>query len=640
MLGDCDRRSGRPRTPETPPFFAVAGNPNSGKTTLFNRLTGMRQKVANYPGVTVEKVTGMLEENGVSIGLVDLPGIYSLSRRSEEERIASGVVTGTLRDMAPVVGVLCVVDSTNLQRGLYLVLQLMETKVPVVVVLNMMDELSARGGRIDRRKLRRLLGVPVLEASASRGEGMPEIRKTLLGVSRRAGHPRRCGIRVDDLKSAVRRQEVARRIAHSVTLSVVEPHILSSRVDAVVLHPVAGPLLFLAVVIVVFQAVFAWARPLMDGIDQLFVQSGRWAGMLPLPPLLTGLLQDGVVAGVGSVVIFLPQILVLFLFIGFLEHVGYMARAAFVMDRFMSLVGLQGKSFLPLLSSYACAVPGIMATRTIEDRHDRIATIFVAPFITCSARLPVYLLLIGAFVPGRAVLGSFLGLQALTLIGLYVLGFAAALFTAWLLKSRILRSDGTPFLLEMPPYRMPSGKTLFLLMWDRSKIFLRRAGTIILTVNLVLWALATFPGSPAGTPADEAARRTFAGRIGVAMEPVLEPLGLDWKVGVGLLTAQAAREVMVSTLATLNRIEDGDDSREGLATALRRTMSPAAAFALLVFFVFALQCASTVAIARRETGGWRWPLAMLTSMTLAGYGAAWITYRTALLLGFSGFPGV
>jgi ferrous iron transport protein B len=618
-----------------PVLFAVAGNPNSGKTTLFNRLTGLRQKVANYPGVTVERVTGEMIEDGVSIGLVDLPGIYSLSRRSEEERIASDVITGRLPDTPPVGGVLCVLDATNLQRGLYLVLQVMETRIPVVVVLNMMDELAARGGRIDLGKLGRILGVPVQAASAVQGAGIAGIRRTLLKTARRTPRRLRRETGGEDLKAAVRRQEAARRIAHSVTVSVVAPHALTERVDDVVLHPVAGPLMFLGVVLVVFQSIFTWARPLMEAIDHLFGHLGRLAGMVPGPPVLHDLLQNGVIAGVGSVVIFLPQILILFFFIGFLEHVGYMARAAFVMDRFMAFVGLQGKSFLPLLSSYACAVPGIMATRTIEDRNDRIATLFVAPFITCSARLPVYLLLIGAFVPDRPVLGRFLGLRALTLIGLYVLGFAAAVTTAWILKSRILRSDGSaPFLLEMPPYRLPSGKTLLLLMWDRSRIFLRRAGTIILAANILLWALASFPAPAEGVPPEEAARGTYAGRIGVLVEPVLSPLGFDWKIGVGLLSAQAAREVLVSTLATLNRIDKGSEEAGGLEEALRRSMTPASAFALLVFFVFALQCTSTLAIARRETGGWRWPMTMLVSMTLLGYGAAFLTFQGARLLGF------
>lgn len=627
-----DERADRPET--AIPRVAVAGNPNSGKTTLFNRLTGLRQKVANYPGITVERVTGEAVVGGRIVTLVDLPGIYSLSRRSEEERIASDVLTGVLGDSDRVSGVLCVVDATNLQRGLYLTLQILETGLPVVVVLNMMDELAARGGRIDLTRLSRSLGVPVLAASASQGAGVEGVRRALsdLVAGRRPGRARRP--RSEGLASAVRRQEAARRIAHAVVKSPVAPHRLSERIDDWVLHPVTGPLLFITVVSVVFQAIFRWAAPLMDGLDLLFGHLGRFASALPGPPFLHDLVQNGIVAGVGSVVIFLPQILILFFFIGFLEHVGYMARAAFVMDRFMSIVGLQGKSFLPLLSSYACAVPGILATRTIENRHDRIATIFVAPFMTCSARLPVYLLLIGAFVPNRPVLGGFLGLQALTLIGLYALGFAAALATAWILRSRILRSDGTPFLLEMPPYRMPSGRTLLLLMWDRSRIFLRKAGTIILAANLVLWALASFPSSPEGTPSDEAARRTVAGRIGVAMEPVLAPLGFDWKVGVGLLSAQAAREVMVSTLATLHRIDKSDENPEGLQEALRSTMTPASAFALLVFFVFALQCTSTLAVARRETGGWRWPLLMLVFMTLTGYGAAFVTYQGARLLGF------
>lgn len=372
----------------------------------------------------------------------------------------------------------------------------------------------------------------------------------------------------------------------------------------------------------------------MDALDKLFGYLAHIIETLGLPLLLHDFLQNGVIAGVGSVAIFLPQILILFLFIGILEHTGYMARAAFVMDRFLAIFGLQGKSFLPLISSYACAVPGIMATRTIESRNDRIATIFVAPFVTCSARLPVYLLLIGAFVPDVPVIGKFLGLKALTLIALYALGFLAALGTARVLKSTLLKSNRMPFLLEIPPYRMPSPKTIGLLMWDRSRIFLKRAGTIILCVNILLWFLASFPAPPKGIPSDEAVRHTLAGRIGVAMEPVLKPIGLDWKVGVGLLSAQAAREVMVSSLATLNSIEKSDTMEKSLIEALRRTMSPLSAFSLLVFFVFALQCTSTVAIARRETGGWKWPIAMLTYMTGLGYLAALTVYQAGRLLGY------
>jgi ferrous iron transport protein B len=395
-----------------------------------------------------------------------------------------------------------------------------------------------------------------------------------------------------------------------------------------VLHPVAGPLIFLAVVLFVFQSIFSGAKPVMDGMSWLITGLGHFVqGALP-DVMLRSFLVDGVISGVGAVIVFLPQILVLFFFVALLEHTGYMARAAMVMDRLMSSVGLQGKSFLPLVSSFACAVPGIMATRTIENRRDRIATLFIAPFMTCSARLPVYALLIGAFVPDRFFFHGLLGWKALTLLGLYVVGFAAAMLTAALLKSTILKSDRMPFVMEVPPYRAPSMKTILLLMWDRSRMFLRRAGTIILGVNLILWFLVSFP-----LPQAKASiRDSYAGKVGVFIEPAIQPLGFDWKIGVGLLSAQAAREVIVSTLATIYRVEE-DDHSQGLVSVLQKEMTPLVALSLMMFFAFSLQCTSTLAVIRRETGGWRWPIVMFLYMNTLGYLSSLVIFQGGKALG-------
>lgn len=651
--------------------FAVAGNPNSGKTTLFNRLTGLRQKVANYPGVTVEKKVGLCQAENRILELVDLPGTYSLSPRSEEERIAAEVVSGLHPDLPPIQGVLCVVDATNLERSLYLALQVLDSGVPAVVVLNMMDELAQRGGRLDVAGLSKLLAVPVFPVSALKGEGIGTLLSYLgqCPLRSRAGSAPRTGETLaaspsgglcgdchgcdhgkgpapeltasafswsGGVAEAAKRQARAGRIHRQVLKSPVEPHSLTDRVDRFVLHPLWGPLLFLLVVLLVFQSIFTWAQPAMDGMDAMVSWLGTRLGNLCPPGLFRSFLVDGVVAGVGSVVVFLPQILILFFFIALLEHTGYMARSAMVMDRLMLKIGLQGKSFLPLISSYACAVPGIMATRTIEDRRDRIATIFIVPFMTCSARLPVYALLIGAFVPDLSLAGGWMGLRALVLLGLYGLGFLGALGTAWLLKSSLLKSGRTPFVMELPPYRLPSIRTILILMWDRARIFLKRAGTVILSVSIVLWFLASFPRPDA----QKDIRRSFAGRVGVLVEPVIRPLGFDWRIGVGLLSAQAAREVMVSTLSTVYHVGgDGVDWAKGAAperlrATLGRALSPLAAVSLMVYFVFAMQCTSTLAVARRETGGWKWPALMFTYMTALAYLASLAVFQLGRLAGW------
>lgn len=622
-------------SPPHPVLVAVAGNPNSGKTTLFNRLTGMRQKTANYPGVTVEKKLGRAHlGEGVEIALLDLPGTYALSPRSEEERVAAEVVLGVRPDVPELHGVLCVADASALEKSLPLALQVRQAGVRFALVLTMTDEMAARGGKIDAVKLSRKLGAPVVLVSSVTGEGLEALRELLRSWARLPPSPRPGRKPAPpSFREVLRLREQAALLAASSLARRPGRHVLTERIDAVLMHPVVGPLAFLAVMVTVFQSVFTWAVPLMDVVEAGVVRlGGMLSGILPAG-LLRSFVVDGLVAGVGSVVVFLPQILILFLFIGFLEQSGYLARAAVVMDRFMRSMGLQGRSFLPLLSSYACAVPGILATRTIENRKDRLATIFVVPFMTCSARLPVYTLLIAAFVPDRPLFGPLLGLRAAVMIGLYALGLAAAVGTAWLLKSSILKADKTPFLMEIPPYRMPSLRTVALLLGDRALVFLRRAGTVILAVTVALWFLASFPRTESGNQI----RESYAGALGRLVEPVIKPLGFDWKVGVGLVTSLAAREVIVATLATLYQVEEGEAGiEEGLRETLRRDWTPLSAIALMVFFVFALQCMSTVAVVRRETGGWKWPAAQFAYMLFLAYSASFLVVQVGRFLGFDG----
>ncbi len=605
---------------ETPRIVAVVGPPNSGKSTLFNQLTGLRQRVANFPGVTVEHRSGTVHVNGGrEVRLIDLPGIYGLSSRSEDERAAVDVLHGRRPEIGRPDAVLLILDSTNLERHLLLAAPVLSLGLPTLVVLNMADELRSRNGKVDVQALSRRLDAPVALVSAARGEGLDEVRRFLAG----AAIPRPRLFELPVLNDIPRCREWASRVGGSAGYRAPAPPVWTRRLDALFLHPVAGPIVFLLVVVTVFQSIFTAAVPLMDGVQVLVDASGGWvAAHLPNSPLRS-LLVEGLWGGVGAVVVFLPQILLLFLFIGVLEDSGYLARAALIADRTMAKVGLQGKSFIPLLSAYACAVPAIMATRTIENRRDRMATILIAPFMTCSARLPVYTLLIAVFIPDRPVLGAFLGARAATLLGLYVLGFVAAIGTARLLKSTVLRSGRTPFLLEVPPYRWPTFRSLSLRLLDRSKVFLRRAGTVILGVAVVLWLLAHLPLEQGQTPPIE---RSIAGTIGRTVEPLIEPLGFNWKIGIGLITSLAAREVIVGTLGTIYGIE-GDPQARGLQAAIQRDLSAAGAVALLVFFAFAMQCTSTLAVVRRETGSWKWPAIQFAYMTILAYLSAFAAYR-------------
>jgi ferrous iron transport protein B len=595
---------------------ALIGPPNSGKTTLFNRLTGLRQKVANFPGVTVEQKTGRARiSSGREINIIDLPGIYSLRPCSEDERVTHDVLFGKVEGTPKPDAILLVLDSTNLARHLTLAVPILTLEIPTLVILNMADDLKSRGGEVDPAALAAQLGAPVAMISAARNEGIDQVERFLEGTAFSDHRPRARRVELPILQDIPKCRAWASEVGKGASYQSPVPSVWSRRLDSVFLHPFWGPFVFAMVVIGVFQTIFSGAAPLMDGVEQIIAESGKAIGAALPDNLWKSLLIDGIWSGVGSVVVFLPQILLLFLFIGILEDSGYLARAALIADRSMRRVGLQGKSFIPLLSAYACAVPAILATRTIENKRDRYATILIAPFMTCSARLPVYTLLIAAFIPERPLLGRFLGTRAAAMLGLYLIGFVAAFLTARILKSSVLKSERSPFVLEMPPYRWPTLRSLSLRLYDRGKVFLRRAGTVILGVAIVLWCLANLPLENGQPPALE---RSLIGTVGRTIEPVIQPLGFNWKIGIGLITSLAAREVIVGTLGTIYGIESSGEAT-GLQEALRKDLTFGGAVALLVFFAFAMQCMSTVAVVRRETGGWRWPIIQFAYMTGLAY---------------------
>jgi len=615
---DAARLASPPAAPAPPRLVALIGPPNSGKTTLFNRLTGLRQKVANFPGVTVEHHIGKAHLPGHhAVDIIDLPGIYSLNPRSEDEQVTHDVLHGAMPGLRRPDGVILVLDSTNLQRHLPLAAAVLSLRLPTLVVLNMADDLRQRGGAVDTEALANQLGAPVVLVSAVTGEGVKSVAQFLTGG---IAVPRVVELPV--LQDVPACRQWARDVSHGARYTHPAPPLWTRRLDAMFLHPLAGPLVFAFVVAAVFQSIFSWARPMMDAIQAAVAVSGAWMRASLPDGWLESLLVDGAWSGVGAVVVFLPQILLLFLFIAVLEDSGYLARAALIADRTMARVGLQGKSFIPLLSAYACAVPAIMATRTIENRRDRIATILIAPFMTCSARLPVYTLIIAAFIPERPFFGPFLGTRAAALLGLYLLGFLAAIGTAKLLKSSVLRSDRAPFVLEMPPYRMPTLTSIGLRLWDRTLAFLKRAGTVILGVAVLLWILASVPTSNGAPPPIE---QSLAGTLGRAVEPLIAPLGFNWKIGIGLITSLAAREVIVGTLGTIYGM-DPDHNSAGLQAALQRELTFGGAVALLVFFAFAMQCMSTLAVVRRETGGWKWPAIQFLYMGTLAWVCAWIAH--------------
>jgi ferrous iron transport protein B len=697
-----------PGTTAGPPtalrYAALAGNPNCGKTTLFNALTGLRHRVGNYAGVTVERREGRM--TGSDVTLLDLPGTYSLNARSPDEEVARDVLLG-LHPPKPEL-VLVVVDASNLERNLYLVTQVLDLGLPVILCLNMVDVAQKVGLEVDAAALERELGVPVVPMVAVKGKGLDTLRRRLAealpavpergwrlpqvmedeaaalqrllveeGLAPEQGafftavgllsnpspaqpdplaqnpavrsaldraFQRLEAADIDAESAAVEaRYDWIKEVADRATQQGEIPVTWSDRFDRIATHRVWGFVLFFALMALIFQAIFTWAE-----IPKGWIELGlEWLGTNAAARLpegdLRSLVVDGIIAGVGAVVTFVPQIMFLFFFLGLLEDTGYMARAAFVMDRVMSRVGLHGKSFIPLLSSFACAIPGILAARTIENKRDRMVTILVAPLMSCSARIPVYTLLIAGFIPALKLWGI-VSVPALVLVSMYLLGLAAALLMAWFFKRTFFRGEAPLFLMELPPYKLPAPKTVALQTWERASEFLKRAGTVILAINVILWFLMRFPGSPA-QPGSVRLRHSAAGYAGRLMEPVIQPFGMDWKIGIGILGSFAAREVFVGTMAIVYNVEEDDE--QATSISLRKQMqqevdpatgkprfTPLAAAALMVFYVLAMQCVSTMAVVRRETGSWKWPLFQWGYMFVLAWVGATLVYQGGRLLGF------
>ena len=699
--------AGSPRLP----IYALVGNPNSGKSTLFNALTGLKQKVGNYPGVTVEKKTGTTySQHGRPITVIDLPGTYSLAARSPDEAIVRDVLLGRRADTAHPDRLICIVDATNLERNLYLVHQLLDLGRPAILVLNMMDLTAAAGLNLRVARLEHELGIPVIPCEAVNGKGLLELRLAMsrgdLPLARhRWDIPAPIASAVAELQASLIENDhkqplIARaealllltdqdqvRVAGSAPLGETTAAILagwkrrwagegmdwsgtlvnsrydaitrlcadvvqrapragpdlSDRIDAVVVHPVWGWVVLGAIMTALFLSIFTLAEYPMNGIDALVAALGGWVKAIMPAGDLRDLLTAGAIAGVGGIVVFLPQILILFFFLGLLENTGYMARAAFIMDRLMSRVGLNGKSFIPLLSSYACAIPGIMATRTIEDPKDRLVTILVAPLMSCSARLPVYLLMIAALLPGsRVPVGTKVGLMLL----MYALGTAGAFGFAWLFKKHLLKGEPPLMIMELPPYRLPRLKDVLLHMVERAGLFLRRAGTIILGISIVLWFLTAYPKHPGDATPQQQIAHSFAGQAGRVLEPVIKPLGFDWRIGIGLVTSFAAREVFVSSMAVVFSVDSFEGGKHADVTPLRRSLAaatwpdgarlftPLVCLTLMIYYVFAMQCISTVAVVKRETNSWRWPLFQIAYMTGTAWVVCLLVYQTGRALGF------
>ena len=689
------------------PVVVTLGNPNTGKSTLFNCLTGLRQKVGNYPGVTVEQVSGFTEVEGRQVRLVDVPGTYSLAAMSPDEMIAVDVLRGGIVDLPPPAAVIIVVDATNLRRNLFLASQILEAGVPALIALNMVDRLHGEGVTLDSEELARRLGVPVVPIAAAAMTGIGDLKRALDGVLRAPLVPHlvlnpaleqavadltawleQRGVQASaiELRRALidaggyAEQRLMQRVGAPLEALLVELRqqvgggrnlaTLEARdryswiqaqlkgveqrgptrrrvgvdtADKLLNHPLIGTALFGLVMALVFQAVFAWATPLVDAIDYMTSAFGGFVSHHLPPGIVASFLVEGVIAGVGSVVVFLPQIIILFTFIIILEDTGYMARAAFLMDRVMRALGLSGQSFIPMLSSFACAVPGIMGTRVIANRHDRLATIMAAPFMTCSARLPVYSLLIAAFVPARHYFHGLLNLQGLVLFALYMLGILGGALTAWLISRLFWSRAKARFLLEMPPYRMPNLRAVLIKLLSRAIIFLKRAGSIIFCVALVVWILATFPRdtAPAAgvTPAAHAAQQlsdSYLGRMSRSITPLFAPLGWDWKVTAAVLASFPAREVVIAALGTIYAVDSSADSDNGTLTARIRSARHAdgtpvytlpMVFGLLIFYALCLQCVSTLAVMRRETGTWRWPIMSWLYMSSLGYLGAFLAFH-------------
>ncbi|CAK0751666.1 ferrous iron transport protein B [uncultured Gammaproteobacteria bacterium] len=623
-----------------PPRLVLVGNPNCGKTALFNALTGSRQKVANYPGVTVERKEGQfVSPLGHRVRLIDLPGTYSLRARSPDEEVTRDVVLGRFVHEARPDVIVCVADATNLRLNLRLVLELRKLGQPMILALNMMDMADKQGRSIDAAALSAELGMPVVPTVAIRRDGvaglLEQIDRTMAvvgAVAGNGGRPAPCGWSEPtshDLRGYHQNVEAILAVAMR---NAGRPSEVTHRIDHVLLHPALGLAILLSLLFLVFQAVFAWAeapKNLIDaGLGALkdLIVMGMAEG--PLKSLIT----DGVIAGVGSVVIFLPQILILFFFIQVLEDSGYMARAAFLLDRLMGGVGLHGRAFIPLLSSFACAVPGIMASRTIESRADRLATIMIAPLMTCSARLPVYALLIAAFVPDRMVAGGWISLPGLVMFILYAAGISSALIVAFVLKRTVFKGERPPLLMELPAYRWPRPRDVVLGLFERARTFLVRAGTIIFAIGVVLWFLASFPVAPDGATGP-AINYSLAGIFGHWLAPILAPIGFGWQITIALIPAMAAREVLVAALGTVYALsETGDALQTSLSGVLATNWSLPTALSLLAWVVFAPQCVSTLSVVKRETNSWFWPAVMFTYLTILAYAGAFVTYRLSLFL--------
>ena len=612
------------------PMVAVVGNPNAGKSALFNALTGARQKVGNYPGVTVERHSGRLAlDDGRPVELVDLPGTYSLDPSSPDEAVTRDVVLGKQEGERRPDAMIVVADATNLDNHLRFVLQLKTLGLPMVLALNMIDMATRDGLRIDTEALSRALGVAVIPTVAVRKRGLDDLRAALGTLLQGAAGTAPDLARFDADIGHFQRE--ARRIAGVAIVEQPRSRAFTRSVDAIALHPILGPVILLGLLFVMFQAVFSWSEAPISWIEGLQAWLGTAATAHLPASFLRDLLVEGIINGVGSVVVFLPQILILFLFILMLEASGYMVRAALLMDRLMAGVGLSGRAFIPLLSSFACAIPGIMATRSIDDPKERLTTILVAPLMTCSARLPVYAVIIGAFIPARSV-GWGIGLQGLVLLLLYVAGIVSAMVAALLLRRTTTRGVAGGFLMEMPRYQLPSVRDMLIGLWQRAYVFLRRAGTIIMSVTVILWLLTSFPVAPNGLKQSE---YSIAGRIASGLEVVLRPIGFNHEMSLAVIPAMAAREVAVSALQTVYSIDaaDEDTGAQELGARLAGRWSLPTALAFLAWFVFAPQCLSTIAVVRRETNGWKWPLFMIGYLFALAYIAAGITYWTAVAAG-------
>ncbi|ALV06371.1 ferrous iron transporter B [Roseateles depolymerans] len=614
------------------PLLALVGNPNCGKTALFNRLTGSRQKVANYAGVTVERKEGRLRTAaGKLLRVLDLPGTYSLYPRSPDERVTVDVLAGRAQGEKRPDLVVCVLDATNLRRNLRLFFAVQRQGVPCVVALNMSDLAARRGIQVDTQRFSQLLGVPVVRTVATDGHGLDELRAVLdQPETWQAADPLQAA-QPGEAAEGDDQQRIT-TILRELKLDSHQGELPSDKVDRIVLHPVLGPIILAVLLFFLFQAVFSWAEPPKDVIEGGIAWLGERVGALLPEGYFRSLIVDGLIAGVGSVLVFLPQILILFFFILILEESGYLPRAAFLLDRIMGSVGLSGRSFIPLLSSFACAIPGIMATRSIANPRDRLVTILIAPLMTCSARLPVYALLIGAFIPERTVWGG-IGLQGLVLFALYMAGILAAMGVAWVLKR--FTSSGRqvrPLMMELPSYHWPHGRSIAIGLWQRTEIFIKRVGTIILALTLLLWLLSSFPAPPPGATGAPI-EYSIAGMLGRALAVVFEPIGFNWQISLALVPGLAAREIAVSALGTVYSLSaTAEDAAQALTPLIVQTWSLPTAFSLLAWYVFAPQCLSTIAAVKRETNGYKIPAIMLGYLFALAYLASWLTFRISTWL--------